>query len=127
MVVEAGEEMFKIYSGVRLKESMSAGWEEEFQLISLCVVVIVVVQSISCVLLSYPWTVAHQAPLSMEFSRQEYWSGLPLPSRPPLKGDLLDPGIQLGSPTLQEDSLSSESSGKASVCCSLLKFIPLSQ
>ena len=106
---------------------MSAGWEEEFQLISLCVVVIVVVQSISRVLLSYPWTVAHQAPLSMEFSRQEYWSGLPLPSRPPLKGDLLDPGIQLGSPTLQEDSLSSESSGKASVCCSLLKFIPLSQ
>ena len=123
MVVEAGEEMFKIYSGVRLKESMSAGWEEEFQLISLSVVVIVVVQSISRVLLSYPWTVAHQAPLSMEFSRQEYWSGLPLPS----PGDLLDPGIQLGSPTLQADSLSSEPSGKATVCCSLLKFIPLSQ
>ena len=36
-----------------------------------------------------PWTVAHQAPLSMEFSRQEYWSGLPFP--PP--GDLPDPGI----------------------------------
>ena len=123
MVVEAGEEMFKIYSGVRLKESMSAGWEEEFQLISLSVVVIVVVQSISRVLLSYPWTVALQAPLSMEFSRQEYWSGLPLPS----PGDLLDPGIQLGSPTLQADSLSSEPSGKATVCCSLLKFIPLSQ
>ena len=123
MVVEAGEEMFKIYSGVRLKESMSAGWEEEFQLISLSVVVIVVVPSKSRVLISYPWTVAHQAPLSMEFSRQEYWSGLPLPS----PGDLLDPGIQLGSPTLQADSLSSEPSGKATVCCSLLKFIPLSQ
>ena len=37
-----------------------------------------------------PWTVARQAPLSMEFSRQEFWSGLPLPS----PGDLPDPGIQ---------------------------------
>ena len=37
-----------------------------------------------------PWTVAYQAPLSMGFSRQEYWSGLPLPSR----GDLSDPGIE---------------------------------
>ena len=36
-----------------------------------------------------PWTVAHQAPLSMEFSRQEYWNGLPFP--PP--GDVLGPGI----------------------------------
>ena len=36
-----------------------------------------------------PWTVAHQAPLSMEFSRQEYWRGLPFPTL----GDLLDPGI----------------------------------
>ena len=42
------------------------------------------------------WTVAHQAPLSMGFSRQEYWSGLPFPS----PGDLLDPGIKLGSPAL---------------------------
>ena len=41
-------------------------------------------------LFTIPWTVAHQAPLSMEFSRQEYWSGLPFP--PP--GDLLDPGIE---------------------------------
>ena len=37
-----------------------------------------------------PWTVAYQAPLSMEFSRQEYWSGLPFPSL----GDLPDPGIE---------------------------------
>ena len=37
-----------------------------------------------------PWTVTHQAPLSMEFSRQEYWSGLPFPS----PGDLPDPGIE---------------------------------
>ena len=51
-----------------------------------------------------PWTVAHHAPLSMEFSRQEYWSGLPLPS----PGDLPNPGIELGSPTLQADSLPTE-------------------
>ena len=42
-----------------------------------------------------PWTVAHQAPLSIEFSRQEYWSGLPFPS----PGDLPDPGIEPTSPT----------------------------
>ena len=46
------------------------------------------------------WTVAHQAPLSMGFSRQEYWSGLPF--LPP--GDLPEPGIKPESPALQEDS-----------------------
>ena len=51
-----------------------------------------------------PWTVAHQAPLSIEFSRQEYWSGLPFPS----PGDLPDPGIESSSPELQADSLPSE-------------------
>ena len=51
-----------------------------------------------CVML---WTVAHQAPLSMEFSRQESWSGLPLP---PL-GDLPDPGIKPTFPAWQADSL----------------------
>ena len=45
-------------------------------------------------------TVAYQAPPSMEFSRQEYWSGLPFPS----PGDLLDPGIEPGSPALQADT-----------------------
>ena len=45
-------------------------------------------------LLVTSWTVAHQAPLSMEFSRQEYWSGLPFPS----SGDLPDPGVDPGSP-----------------------------
>ena len=49
----------------------------------------------------------HQAPLSMEFSRQEYWSGLPCP--PP--GDLPDPGIKAGSPVLQADSLPAEPPG----------------
>ena len=45
-----------------------------------------------------------QAPLSMGFSRQEYWSGMPFPS----PGDLLNPGIEPGSPALQADSLPSE-------------------
>ena len=44
-----------------------------------------------------PWTVAHQAPQSMEFPRQEYWGGLPFPS----PGDLPDPGIEPRSPSLQ--------------------------
>ena len=52
--------------------------------------------------------VAHQAPLFMEFSRQEYWSGSPFPS----PGDLLNPGIKPGSPALQADYLLSESPGK---------------
>ena len=48
-----------------------------------------------------PWTVALQAPLSVGFPRQEYWSGLPFPS----PGDLLDPGIEPRSPALQVDLL----------------------
>ena len=48
-----------------------------------------------------PWTLALQAPLCMEFSRQEDWNGLPFPS----PGDLPDPGIEPGSPALQADSL----------------------
>ena len=50
------------------------------------------------------WTVGHQAPPSMGFSRQEYWSGLPFPS----PGDLPDPGIKPRSPALQADALPSE-------------------
>ena len=52
-------------------------------------------------LFATPWTVAYQAPLSMEFSRQEYWSALPFPS----PGDLPNPGIEPRSPVLQADSL----------------------
>ena len=55
-----------------------------------------------------PWTVAYQASPSMEFSRQEYWNGLPFPS----PGDLPDPGIELRSPALQADALPSEPPGK---------------
>ena len=47
------------------------------------------------------WTAVHQAPLSMELSRQEYWSGLPLPT----PGDLPNPGPELTSPVLWADSL----------------------
>ena len=58
----------------------------------------------SCPTLVTPWTVAHQAPLAIAFSRQEYWNGLPFPS----PGDLPDPGIQPRSPALQADSLLTE-------------------
>ena len=54
------------------------------------------------------WTIACQASLSMGFSRQEYWSGLPFPS----PGDLPDPGIEPRSPTLEADALTSELPGK---------------
>ena len=58
-------------------------------------------------LFATPWTVAHQAPPSMGFSRQEYWSGLPLPS----PGDLPNPGIEPGTPALYTDALPSEQQG----------------
>ena len=54
------------------------------------------------------WTVAHQAPLSMEFSRQEYWSGLAFPS----PGDLPVPGMEPSSPTFQAYSSPTELPGK---------------
>ena len=57
-----------------------------------------------CPTLATSWTVACQAPLSMRFSRQEYWSGLAFPS----PGDLPDPGIEPGSPALEADALTSE-------------------
>ena len=57
-----------------------------------------------CPTLAIPWTIAHQAPLSMGFSRQEYWSGLPFPS----PGDLPNPGIEPGCPALQANDLPTE-------------------
>ena len=57
------------------------------------------------------WTVAHQAPPSMGFSRQEYRGGLPFPS----PGDLSNPGIEPRSPALQADTLTSEPPGKPDV------------
>ena len=64
-----------------------------------------------CCIFATPWSVAHQAPLSMGFSRQEYWSGLPFPS----SGDLPNPGIEPRSPALQADALTSELSGKPEI------------
>ena len=63
-------------------------------------------------LLATPWTIAHQALLSMEFSRQEYQSGQPFPS----PGDLPDQGIEPMSSALQADSLLSEPPGKNKAC-----------
>ena len=59
-------------------------------------------------LFAIPWIVVYQASLSMGFSRQEYWNGLPFPS----PGDLPDPGIEPGSPALQADALPSVPLGK---------------
>ena len=60
-------------------------------------------------LFATPWTIANQAPLSMGFSRQKYWSGLPFPS----PGYVPNPGIEPGSPALQADALPSEPPGKS--------------
>ena len=77
-------------------------------------------QSLSRVqLFETPWTIAHQAPLSMKFPRQEYWSGLSCP----FPGDLPDPGIEpqsFASPALQADSLPLYHLGKPRVLQSLL-------
>ena len=68
----------------------------------------------SCPTLCDPWTVSCQASLSMEFSRQEYWSGLPCP--PP--GDLPNPGMEIRSPASQVDSLPTKSPGKPNLVAS---------
>ena len=72
-----------------------------------------------CQLFAAPWTVAHQAPLSMGFSRQEHWRGHPFPS----PGHLPDPGIEPGSPALQAGSLSSEPPGNWTGCWGVTEHI----
>ena len=73
----------------------------------------------SCVrLFATPWTVTHQAPPSMGFSKQEYWSGLPFPS----PGDLPHPGIEPRSPSFQADALTSEPPGKPNIKWNMFKF-----
>ena len=73
-----------------------------------------------------PWTVVHQAPLSMKFSKQEYWSGLPFPA----PGDLSDLGIEPASPALQVDSLPLSHQGSPLIkmdcwfCCSVAESYP---
>ena len=74
----------------------------------------VVVQSLQlCPTLVTSWTVALQAPLSMEFPRQEYWTGLPFPS----PGDLPEPGVKPGSLKLQVDSLTLWATREDEVIC----------
>ena len=81
----------------------------DWTLAVLCKVKQVEVKLLSCVRLSVtPGTVACQAPLSMRFSKQEYWRGLPFPS----PGDLPNPGIKPRSPALQVDSFAAEPPGK---------------
>ena len=74
-------------------------------------------------LFAIPWTVAYPAPPSMEFSRQEYWSGLPFPS----PGDLPNPAIEPRSPTLQADAFTvwatrEASKGKMDPCSSSMQM-----
>ena len=93
--------------GLSLVQNIHCSLNSSIQ--SLCLFFCPVLSGFSGVqLFATPWTVAYQAPLSMGFSRQEYWSGLPFPS----PGDLPDPGIEPRSPTLQADSLLSEPPGK---------------
>ena len=81
-----------------IKDVITAEWASEW------------VKSLSRVwLFATPWTLARQVPLSTEFPRQEYWSGLPLPS----PGDLPDLGTEPRSPALQADTLLSEPPGKS--------------
>ena len=68
-------------------------------------------------LFATPWTVTHQSPQSVEFSRLVYWSGLPFPS----PGDLSNPGNEPGSPALQADALPSEPPGKPKEASFLMK------
>ena len=85
----------------------------KMQSVQNCTVVLV---TQSCLTLCDPTDGPHQAPLSTEFSRQGYWSGLPFPS----PGDLPDPGIEPGSPALQADSLPSEPLGKPKIALALV-------
>ena len=88
-------------------------------LIYICSMLCLIAQS--CLTLCNPMTVAHQAPLSMGFFRQEYWSGLPSP--PP--GNLPNLGIEPRCPTLLAESLPSEPSGKWSIYICLCNIYPL--
>ena len=88
---------------------MGQNWEPRNKHIQRELKVKVKVKSLSRVrLFATPWTVAYQAPPSMGFSRQEYWSGLSFPS----PRDLPDPGIKPGSPEFQANALTSEPPGK---------------
>ena len=90
-----------------LQESYLEVWTS--QVVLVVKILTLTLKSLSRVrLFVTPWTVAYQALPSMEFSRQEYWSGFPFPS----PGDLSNPGIEPWSPALQADALSSEPPGR---------------
>ena len=94
---------------VRHDWTTELNWTDPGKLDSMLLTAKVKVKSLSPVwLFGAPWTVAYQALLSMGFSSQEYWSGLPFPS----PGDLPNPGIEPWSPALQTDALPSEPPGK---------------
>ena len=75
----------------------------------------------SCQTFCDPWTIAHQAPLSLGFPRQEYWSGLPFPS----PGDLPNSGIEPMSPALAGRSFTAEPAGKPGQVYALLYICAL--
>ena len=81
-------EIFKVLKVKKKKKKPPLTWNGGFDKVILQKVKVLVAQSYPT--LETPWTVAHQAPLFMEFSRQEYWSGLPFPS----PGDLPNPEIK---------------------------------
>ena len=90
-----------------LQESYLEVWTS--QVVLVVKILTLTLKSLSRVrLFVTPWTVAYQALPSMEFSRQEYWSGLPFPS----PEDLPNPRIEPGSPKFQADALPSEPPGK---------------
>ena len=88
-------------------KGMAMAWIRPGSLMCVCFSHSVVSDS-----LQTPWTLAYQAPLFMEFSRQEYWSGLPFPS----PRDYPDSGITPRSPALMADSLPSKPVGKPNIC-----------
>ena len=102
-----------------------AGWGKERA--ALKYMRCAVLHSVTSVLsdsLQLPWTITHQAPLSMGFSRQEYWSTLPCPS----PGDLPDPGIELTSftsPALTGGFFTASTTWEAHMCTLSSLFIPL--
>ena len=106
----------KLFQGSKYSDRWSNQYQLFFQVrVGLLLYCLCMLSCFSCVrVFAALWTVAHQDPLSMRFSRQEYWSGLPCP--PP--GDLPDPEIKAmfpASPALQKDSLPTESPGKPAV------------
>ena len=94
--------MVYIYSNIR------SLCEFDFEVYYFCLLMLLLSCFSHVRLCETPWTTGHQAPLSMGFPRQEYWSGLPFPS----PGDLPEPGIKPRFPALQADALPSEPPGK---------------